>query len=175
MTLTLLDIPVIFGLSIEVYFILLIIAIPTFFFWRWLLKKYIKVDRIRKIATWSATLIGTPIIYVGLIMLFMFGISYTPSKDFDKSQWLTDKEGRFQMAGDIIKSRMLIGKDTNQIKQLLGDPTWRSDTTYQAELRNSWFFDMGMGGGGLGFMFHNLIVKFDKHKVVDVKHGKTQD
>jgi len=102
MTPTILDIPVIFGLSIDVYFILLIIAIPTFLFWRWLLKKYITVDRTRKIATWSATIIGTPIIYVGLIMLFMLGMSYTPSRDFDKSQWLTDREGRFQMAGDII-------------------------------------------------------------------------
>jgi hypothetical protein len=165
----------IFGLSIEVYFILLIIAIPIFFFWRWLLKKYIKSDKTRKIATWSATLIATLVIYVGLIMFFMFGITYTPSKDFDKSQWLSDKEGRFKMAKDIISSKMLIGKDTNQVKELLGAPTWRSDTTFQAELMDSWFFDMGVGGGGLGFMFHNLIVKFDKNKVRAVEHGKAQD
>ena len=168
MTLTLLDIPVIFGLSIEVYFILLIIAIPTFFFWRWLLKKYIKVDRTRKIATWSATLIGTPIIYVGLIILFFFGMTYTPSKDFEKSEWLTDKEGRFQMADDIIESKMLIGKDTTLVKQILGEPTWGGDTT------KVWSYDMGFGGGGLGFLFHQLNLKLDsKGKVTSVEHVKS--
>jgi hypothetical protein len=175
MTFTLLDIPVLSGLSIEVYFILLIIAIPTFLFWRWLLKKYIKVDRTRKIATWFATLIGTPIVYVGLIMLFIFGMTYTPSKDFDKSQWLTGKEGRFQMASDIISSKMLIGKDTNQVKQMLGEPTWGSDSTWRPDTTNTWTYDMGMGGGGLGFLFHNLVIKFEKQKVVAVAHSEIRD
>ncbi len=62
-------------------------------------------------------------------------MTYTPSKDFDESQRLIGREGRFQMAGDINKSKMLIGKDPNQVKQLLRDPAWRSDTTYQSELR----------------------------------------
>jgi hypothetical protein len=175
MTFTLLDVPQLFGLSIEVYIICFIIALATFFVCRRLLKMFVKTDKTRKIATWSITLLATPLIYLGLIRLLVFWITYMPGRAFDKSQWLTDREGRFQMAGDIIKSKMLIGKDTNQIKQLLGDPTWRNDTTYQAELKNSWFYDMGMGGGGLGFMFHNLIVKFDKNKVVVVEHGKTQD
>ena len=170
MTHTLLDIPVIFGLSIEVYFILLIIAIPTFFFWKWLLKKYIRVDKTRKIATWSATLILSPIIYLGLIMLFMLSMTYTPSKNFEKSQWLTDKEGRFQMAGDIIKSNMLIGKDTNQVKQILGDPTWGSDTT------RTWTYDMGYGGGGLGFLFHHLNLTLDNNgKVITAEHVEIRD
>ncbi|MDB6151547.1 MAG: hypothetical protein JWQ44_2995 [Chthoniobacter sp.] len=170
MTITHLDIPVIFELSIEVYFILLFIAVPTFFFWKWLLKKYIKVDHTRKIFTWFATLVLTPIIYIGLISLLMFGMTYTPSKDFDKSQWLADKEGRFQMAGDIIKSKILIGKDTNQVKQLLGAPTWVGDTTYV------WTYDMGFGGGGLGFLFHHLNLKLDNEsKVTSVEHVKIRD
>lgn len=167
---TLLDIPVIPALSIEVYFILLVIAILTFFFWSWLLKKYIKVERKRKFAAWSATLIGTPIIYVGLITLFLFSITYTPSKDFNKQQWLTKKEERFQMAGSIIKSKMLIGKDATQVKQILGNPIWGSDTT------KVWIYDMGSGGGGLGFLFHNLIVKLDRNGKVDsVEHIEIQD
>lgn len=175
MSLTLLDMPVIFGLSIEVYFILLIIAIPTFLFSRWLLKKYIKSDRTRKIATWSATFIGTPIIYVGLIMFYMFGLTYTPRRDFDKSKWLTDREGRFQMAGDIISSKMLVSKDTNQVKQMLGEPTWGSDSKWRLDTINTWTYDMGMGGGGLGFLFHYLIIKFDKENVVAVEHSKIRD
>ncbi len=175
MTFTLLDIPVILGLSVEVYFILLLIAIPTFFFWKWLLKKYIKVDTTRKIAIWCATLIGTPIIYGGLIALFMVGITYTPTKDFDKREWLADREERFQMAGDIISSKMLIGKDTNQVKEVLGEPQWRNDSDWRPGTKNTWTYDMGLGGGGLGFLFHNLIIRFDKEKVVAVEHAKVRD
>ena len=167
MTPTLLEIPVLFGLSIEVYFILLIIAVPTFFFWSWLLKKHIKVDTTRKIAAWSATVIVTPILYVGMIMLFLFSITYTPSRRFDKSQWLTDKDGRFEMADDIINSNMLINKDTNQIKQILGEPLRGSN--------NTWTYDMGMGGGGLGFLFHSLLIKFENEKVVTVEHATIRD
>ncbi len=72
-------------------------------------------------------------------------MTYTPSKNFNKSQWLTDKEGRFQMASAIIESKMLIDKDTIQIKQILGEPTWGGDTTHV------WTYDMGFGGGGYVF------------------------
>ncbi len=82
--------------------------------------------------------------------------------------WQTDREGRFQMAGDIIESKRLLGKDTSQVKQILGDAAWgNSDSTF--------VYDMGFGGGGLGFMFHHLIVKFDNNKVVLVEHAKIRD
>jgi hypothetical protein len=34
---------------------------------------------------------------------------------------------------------------------------------------------MGMGGGGLGFLFQNLIIRFDKEKAVSVEHAKIRD
>ena len=170
MTFNLLDIPVIFGLSIEVYFILLVIAIPTFLFWKWLLKKYIIVVKTRIIAIWSATFILTPIIYVGLILLFMFVLTYTPNINFNQSQWMTDKEGRFEMASDIINSKMLIGKDTSQVKQILGEPTWSDDTT------KVWTYDMGFGGSAFSSLFHNLNLQLDnKGKVISVEHTKIRD
>ena len=73
------------------------------------------------------------------------------------------------MGDDIVKKNILIGKDTNQVKQLLGQPTW------QDSLNTSWTYDMGMGGGGLGFLFHNLSVQFDKAKVVKVDHIRIKD
>ena len=165
----LLDIPVFFGVSIEVYFILLIIAVPTFFISRWVLKKFIKIDKIRRIFTWVTTIILTPIIYIGLISLFIFWMAYTPSKDFDKSQWFADRESRFEMADDIIKTEMLIGKDTNQVKQILGDPNLCGDTTL------IWTYDMGTGGGVIGFMDHTLQIQFKNNKVEWVKHAKIRD
>src|SRR5215217_3124358 len=111
MTFTLLGIPELFGLSIEVYVICFIIALVTFFICKRLLKRFIKADNPRKFTTWAVTLIATPLIYLGLVRLLMFSMTYTPSRNFDKSAWLTDREGRFEMAGDIIKSKILIGKD----------------------------------------------------------------
>ena len=166
---SLLNIPVLFGLSIEVYLVLLIIAIPTFLFWRWLFKKYIKNNNIRKMLTWAATLIATPFIYIGLILLFVVWMTYTPSKDFDQMQWQSNKKERFQMANYIIETNMLIGKDTNQVKQLLGIPTRDRSTT------GVWTYDMGYGGGGLGFLFHHLHLKFKNNKVVSVEHIEIQD
>ena len=73
------------------------------------------------------------------------------------------------MAGDIIESKMLIGKDAKQVRQILGDPTWGMSTD------SSYTYDMGFGGGGLGFMFHRLLVKFDAKKVLSIDHVKIRD
>jgi hypothetical protein len=34
---------------------------------------------------------------------------------------------------------------------------------------------MGMGVGGLRFLFHNLVIKFTNDKVAKVKHEEIQD
>jgi hypothetical protein len=74
------------------------------------------------------------------------------------------------MAGNIIKSKILIGKDTSQVKQMLGEPTWTNART------QNWTYDMGTGGGGLGFLFHNLDLKLDnKGKVTSVEHIEIPD
>lgn len=166
---TLLYTPEIFGLSIEVYFIVFIITIPTYFFLNWLFKKFIKNKNIRKITTWLTTLVMVPIIYQVVILLFIFALVYEPNKDFDKSRWLTDKQNRFQMANNIIDSKMLINKDTNEVKRLLGNPVLQTDSS------RTWNYDMGMGGGGVGFLFHTLIIKFGRNKVTSVFHQKVED
>ena len=170
MRLNFIHLPVIFGFSIEVYFILLISAIPTIFFRKWLLKKFIRTERTRKLATWLTTILITPVIYAGLVAFLLFG-NFTPNKDFDKSEWIKDNEGRFQMAHDIIKSKILIGKDTNQLKQIIGDPSWRENTA------QIWTYDMGYGGGsGFDFLFHNLKITFNKKgKVISVEHLEIRD
>ena len=74
------------------------------------------------------------------------------------------------MAGNIIKSKMLIDKDTSQVKQILGEPTSTNAST------QVWTYDMGIGGGGLGFLFHYLYLKLDsKGKVISVEHIEIPD
>jgi hypothetical protein len=81
--------------------------------------------------------------------------------------WLTGHNDRFKMADDIVSSKILIGKEANQILEILGKPTSGGSKT--------WVYPMGMGGGGLGFMFHDLVVNFDKDTVVSVRHNRIQD
>jgi hypothetical protein len=73
------------------------------------------------------------------------------------------------MAYDIINKKMLIDKDSNQVKLILGNPDWR----YKP--KNQWVYEMGSGGGGLGFVFNNLYISFEHNKVDSVKHIRVQD
>jgi hypothetical protein len=174
MTVVLLKIPELFGWSIEVYVLLFFIALPTYFAWQRLFKKLLPDDGPRKIISWTATLIVTPCIYAGLVVLLMFGMTYTPGRNFNRGQWLRDEPSRFRMGGAIVKRKILVGRDTSGVKQLLGDPIWRNSTPNH-EMENSWVYDMGMGGGGLGFLFHSLVIRFENNKVVHVEHRKRQD
>ncbi|MBK9718206.1 MAG: hypothetical protein IPO85_11970 [Saprospiraceae bacterium] len=99
----------------------------------------------------------------------MFTLSREPSRDFDQSKWLTNKEDRFEMADDLIKRKVLIDRDSSQIIQLLGIPLVRDS------LNLNWIYDMGSGGGGLGFLFHQLRITFDKNKVIKVEHIRIPD
>ncbi len=162
--------PLIFILpSIEVYFILFIIGILPYFFWRWLYKKYIKDKQKQKVAIWVSTIIITPIIYIGLIYIYIIYITSEPSRDFDKTKWMADKQGRFKMGDHIVKSKILINKDTNEVKQMLGSPT------IQDSLNLHWTYNMGVGGGGLGFLFHDLSIQFNNNKVTTVLHNRVDD
>jgi hypothetical protein len=111
-----------FGLDFSVYVINLVIFIPTFFILRWVLKRIIKSDSLlRKGLTWAGTIILTPIIYVGLIIIFLFYSTYYPTRDFNERLWRTDKENRYKMTSDLIESEILIGKTKEEVQKILGD------------------------------------------------------
>ena len=108
---TLLFIPEIFGVNIEVYFILLLIGGISFFFWRWLLKKLITIDKTRKAATWIATILSTPVMYGLIVMLWIMSATYYPSNDFNKQKWHEDIEKRYELSEDLIDSEILIKQE----------------------------------------------------------------
>ena len=63
----------------------------------------------------------SPIVYIGLIYLWIFSISYYPTNDFDKQTWKSNPEERYKMSEDIIESKKLIGKTKQEIVELLGN------------------------------------------------------
>ena len=108
-------------------------------------------------------------IFIGLIISIMFGIIFyvfsvagliyfltkEKSRDFDKKDWILLNEDiekrlhRYEMIDDLIDSRVLIDKDSIQVKELLGKPNYKNTN------ENVWTYEAGTGGG-FGFVDHFL-------------------
>ena len=147
----------------------IILAVPIFLITLWFTSKFIKTKQYKYVTAGIIMILLTPIIYGGAVAVFFSMLFREPTRKFDKEVWLTNITERFQMADDIIQSKLLMEKDTNQIKQLLGDPAWRNDSL------NTWIYNMGMGGGGLGFLLHNLNVSLVDGKATKVDHFQISD
>jgi hypothetical protein len=164
------DIPIFFGFSMEVFVILLFISIPTYIFFYMLFRNRITDKIKRNLSIWVSTIILTLLIYVGIFAAFIyFLLRQPPNKAFDQSKWIIEKNERFLMGDDLVKSKILNEKDTIQIKQILGQPTWKDS------LNTSWTYDMGSNGSGFGLLFHSLSVKFENNKAVKIEHFQVQD
>ncbi|WP_051054266.1 hypothetical protein [Fibrella aestuarina] len=155
-------IPSLFGASIEVYFILLSLGLPTFFLWRWLVSKFIKDQRIRTIATWVITILTTPMLYVGLVMLLLFSLSYHPTYSFDQEKWFANKRKRYELSEDIIERKMLLGKTKSEVRQLLGDEGNTNESDH-------WTYQLGMRPGLTILDPDVLAIEFSNGKVSSVK------
>lgn len=109
--------------------------------------------------TWIATLIFTPLIYVGLVVGWLVSVSYYSVKDFDKEKWNTDIEKRYEMTDDLIDNGKLIGKTKNEIKELLGQEAVSSDSA-------QWTYYIGFKPGPFAIDPDVLEVEFKNGKVL---------
>ena len=127
-------------------------------------------------------------IFIGLIISIMFGIIFyvfsvagliyfltkEKSRDFDKKDWIILNEDiekrlhRYEMIDDLIDSRVLIDKDSIQVKELLGKPNYKNTN------ENVWTYEAGTGGG-FGFVDHFLEIYYKKNKVQKIEHKRIQD
>ena len=80
-------------MGIDVIVINLILAIPTYFICRLIFKR-INDKGFRRVTTWAATIALTPVVYVGLILIWVAIASYYPERDFEK------KNGRLTLRRD---------------------------------------------------------------------------
>jgi hypothetical protein len=122
-------------MGIEVYFIMAFIGIITYFFWKWLFTRAVKDPKKRNIAIWVSTIVGTPILYLLIIISIFAAMSYYPEHDFDSVKWKNDSEKRYELTEDLIDSKMLIGKSPKEVEYLLG----KADGIYN----NIWVYDVG--------------------------------
>ena len=162
----LLYIPTLFGISVDTYFIIIVLGIPTYYLFRWLLKKFIKVENTRNIATWTTTIIATPIIYFGIMLLWLISMSYHPTNDFDKQKWFENKKSRYEISEDIIESKMLIGKTKLEVRELLGDEGNKEESDH-------WNYYLGFRPGFPNIDPDVLYIEFKDGKVFKVGQHET--
>ncbi|MCG0017679.1 hypothetical protein [Winogradskyella immobilis] len=154
-------------MSIEVPFIILILAIPTYFLCKWILKKLnLGNEKNRKFVALIPTIFFSPIIYIGIIYLWIFSASYYPSSDFDKQKWETNVEERYRMSEDIIESKILIGKTKEEITKLLGQDFYSYNENHIA-------YELGFVPGLFNIDPDVLDIYFENGKVTKVEQHQT--
>jgi hypothetical protein len=149
-------------MSIEVPIIIIILAIPTYFICKWIIKRLkIGNDNNRKFIALIPTIILSPIIYFGLVMIWIFSVSYYPTSDFDQNEWKSNIEERYKMSEDIIESEMLIGKNRDEVINILGN-------NYSTNNENRLSYELGFVPGLFNIDPDYLDIKFENEIVVSV-------
>lgn len=148
-----------FGISIEVYIINLIMGIFLYLILRVLSKKYdlkfLKKNPLKILITISLT----PLIYISLILLFIFYTSYYPNRKFDQRNWISNEEKRYEMANNLIESKILIAKTKKEIVEFLGSTDTSGVNVY---------YDIGFLPGLINIDPDILLVEFKNGKVIKV-------
>jgi len=154
-------------MSPEVPVIILILAIPVYVLTKWIFKRLkLGNEKNRKYLAIIPTIILSPLLYVGIIMIWIFSVSYYPKTDFNKQEWNENKEERYKMSNDIIKSEMLIGKTKEEVIEILGADFYAYDENHIA-------YDLGFVPGLFNIDPDVLDIYFEKGKVIKVGQHET--
>lgn len=152
-----------FGLPL----ILLTLFIPIYFLSKWLLKKlHFGDNKNRKYLALLPAIALTPIIYLGLVLIFMFSVSYYPKHEFDKTIWFAQPDQRYEMSEYIIESDLLIGKTKVEIIELLGKD-------YASNNEKEIIFILGFVPGLFNIDPDILVISFENNKVIKVIQRET--
>lgn len=149
-------------MSPEVPIIVIIIACIVYYISKLILKRLnFGTSKKRKIVALISSIILSPLIYLGIIYMMLFTISYYPSNDFDKIKWDTNKAERYKMSEDIIESEILIGKTKTEIFQLLGNDFYSYNNNHIA-------YELGFVPGLFNIDIDVLDIYFENEKVIKV-------
>lgn len=115
------------------------------------------------------------ILYTLSVGAIIYSLSKEEYREFETDQWILVGEdmnkrlSRFEMIDDLIKSEILIKKDSLAIKKILGEPSFRD------QYNNKWTYEAGTGGG-FGFVDHYLDIYYNKnYEAVKFEHRRIQD
>ena len=114
------------------------------------------------------------ITYIGLHYYFYNSFINTINKPeeehvFNKERWNSNKNERWRMGNDLINQQLLIGKDTNQVIEIIGRPTYRKDSI------RLWQYDLGSSAHGFGIAIYNMSLQYEGNKVITARLSKYID
>ncbi|MFV9550703.1 hypothetical protein [Algibacter sp. PT7-4] len=124
----------------------------------------------RKWLTLLISIALTPIVYFYLFypMLNIFS-SYHHKKYFNAQAWEEKPALRYEMANQLITDSLLIGKNKNDVKTLLGKPEWFGwDDAIKANSQEKWNYNMGFVPGAFNTMQECIELEFENNKVKSV-------
>jgi len=115
----------------------------------------------------------SPLIHFAFVSYLIFMMSREKSRDFDEDEWktATEAEGKiskYEMMDDLISRKLLIAKDSLEVKRILGNPEFRDQQNH------FWQYYGGLSNG-FGFVDHLLIVNFEDNKVSKLEHKRIND
>jgi len=154
-------------MSWEVPLIILVIAILIYIVSMWLLKRFNSGNsQNRKYIAIIPAVILSPIVYIGLIIIWICYASYYPQETFSKEKWNANVEKRYSMSRNIIKSDMLIGKTKEEIVTLLGDD-------YHEYSKDHIGYYLGFVPKIMGIDPDILDIYFEENKVIKVSQHES--
>lgn len=111
---------------------------------------------------WIISIITSPVIYIGLIFLWITLSTQYPHKDFNKEKWNSDIESRFEYADDLVDNNLLIGLTKTEVETMLGEP--------DSENANTLTYYIGFSPRHfIGIDPDWLEIKFENGKVINVR------
>ena len=96
------------------------------------------------------------------IVIVIFLVSCERRLEFDKNYWKNHPNERYKMADNIVKTKLLIGKNKQDVRVLLEDCKYCDDTS------NNRMYYLGEGFNKLDRKWEILDVEFQDGKVVSV-------
>ncbi len=142
------------------FLIMLVLAVILFFLFRRAFRRFKRRD------IWSAVcaVIVSPAIYTLIILAVLFYINSAPDRIFDRDWWLNNSNKRYEMAGDIINSGMLLGKTKQEVVSLLGSDYVDSGNNDVSSIG----YDLGFSSEAMNLPDKMLNIEFDGDKVINV-------
>lgn len=159
----------------DVFIIIVILFIISYAIFYNYFKKRIKNKNYRILVCISLSCFTGIILYVVLVSAIIYDLTTEKHREFQKEGWILVGEdinkrlSRFEMVDDLIESKILIKKDSLEVKQILGEPNWRDKEN------NKWTYEAGTGGG-FGFVDHYLDIYYNEsNETVKAEHQKVKD
>jgi len=125
----------------------------------------------RKWLTFLISLVITPMLYFYVFypMLNIFS-SYHHEKHFNTEAWVESPALRFEMLNEIINDSLLIGKNKQEAKALLGTSEWYGwDDAIKANSTEKWNYNLGFKPGAFNTMQECIELEFSNNTIKTVR------